>query len=82
MRPRALTTTVRGAASTAAVAAVVTFVFLLQPWRTCPDDDASAGCPALPQDAAVVMVAGTVALVALIGRRSAPVGRLAPPDRR
>ncbi len=52
--------------TTAGVAAVVTFVFLLQPWRTCPDDDAPAGCPALPQDAAVVMVAGTVVMVALV----------------
>ncbi|PRZ03060.1 hypothetical protein BCE75_11528 [Isoptericola sp. CG 20/1183] len=75
MRPRALTATVRGAASTAAVAAVVTFVFLLQPWRTCPDDDAPAGCPALPQDAAVVMVAGTVALIALFVMVVAAVAR-------
>lgn len=65
MRPQVLTATTRGAVATAGVAAAVTFVFFLQPWRTCPDDDAPAGCPPLPQDTAVVMVAGTVMLVAL-----------------
>jgi hypothetical protein len=48
------------------VAAVVAFVFLLQPWRSCPDDDVPAGCPALPEDAAVVSVALIVMLLSAV----------------
>jgi len=53
-------------ASLAVVSFVVMVVFFAQPWRTCPDDDSPAGCPALPQDAAVVTVAGVVLLLALL----------------
>lgn len=35
---------------------VVAVVFALQPWRTCPEDDVAAGCSALPQDVAGVML--------------------------
>ncbi len=31
-------------------------VFALQPWRVCPEDDAPAGCVALPHDTAVMMI--------------------------
>jgi hypothetical protein len=48
------------------VAAVVAFVYLLQPWRTCPDDTVPAACPALPQDAAVLTVALVVMLLSFV----------------
>jgi len=53
-------------ASFAVVSFGVMVVFFAQPWRTCPDDDVAAACPALPQDAAVMTVAGVVTLLSLL----------------
>lgn len=56
-----------GAGGAAAVAGgIVAFVFLLQPWRSCPYDDVPAGCVALPFDAAVMTIAMIVALLGFI----------------
>lgn len=42
--------------------AVMAVVFALQPWRECSEDDVAAGCVALPQDTAG-MIVGLVILV-------------------
>lgn len=43
--------------ATAVIAGVVmAVVFALQPWRECPEDDVAAGCVALPQDTAGMML--------------------------
>lgn len=40
------------------VGAVGSFVVFLQPWRSCPEiDDSSAGCPATPNDQALLALA-------------------------
>lgn len=54
-RIRASMYTLGGA--TAVIAGVVmAVVFALQPWRECPEDDVAAGCVALPQDTAGMML--------------------------
>lgn len=42
----------------------MSFAYVLQPWRTCPDDKAPVGCPMLPADAAILAVAMIVAVSA------------------
>ncbi len=44
----------------------MSFIYVLQPWRTCPDDDVPAGCPMLPDDAAILTVAMIVAVLATV----------------
>lgn len=52
------------------VGGVTTLIYLLQPWRSCPYEDTSAGCAMLPGDAAImtaamlVVVAGFAVLLA------------------
>lgn len=53
-----------GGSTLAVIGAAVSFVYFLQPWRTCPDDSAPAGCPMLPDDAAILTVAMIVAVLA------------------
>ncbi len=53
-----------GGTTLAVIGAVVSFVYLLQPWRTCPDDDAPAACPMLPDDAAILTGAMIVTVLA------------------
>ncbi len=53
---------------------VMTVVFALQPWRSCPEDDVAAGCVALPQDTAgmmlgLVVVGGGLVLLFVGARR-------------
>lgn len=50
-----------GGALTVLLGTLLTVVFALQPWRTCPEDDVAAGCAALPQDL-VGMMLGLVLL--------------------
>ena len=51
-------------AVTAAVGAIVTVVYFFQPWRSCDDEDTSAGCAMLPADANVMLIAILVTLSA------------------
>lgn len=53
-----------GGAAVAVLGVVVSFVYLLQPWRTCPDDTSPAACPMLPEDATVLAVALVVTVLA------------------
>jgi hypothetical protein len=53
-----------GGSTLAVIGAAVSFLYFLQPWRTCPDDDAPAGCPMLPDDAVTLTVAVIVAVLA------------------
>lgn len=55
-----------GGTTFAIIGAVVSVIYFLQPWRTCPDDDAPAGCPMLPDDAAIVTAAMVVTLFAAV----------------
>lgn len=64
-----------GGALAVLVGAVMAVVFALQPWRECPEDDVAAGCVALPQDTAgiilglVILVGGLVLLFVGARRR-------------
>lgn len=57
-----------------AVGGVMAAVFALQPWRSCPEDDVAAGCVALPQDTAgmmlgLVVLGGGLVLLSVGARR-------------
>lgn len=53
--------------ATAVIAGVVmAVVFALQPWRECPEDDVAAGCVALPQDTAGMMLGLVILGVGLV----------------
>ncbi|PPF71051.1 hypothetical protein C5E16_02050 [Clavibacter michiganensis] len=56
---------VLGAALTL-IGAAVTVLYLFQPWRTCPYDDAAAGCGMLAGDAAAMTAAMAVTLVGVV----------------
>lgn len=56
---------VAGSALLAGIGAIVAVVYFFQPWRSCDDEDTSAGCAMLPADAAVMTVAMVVTLVAV-----------------
>lgn len=45
-----------GGALAVVVGVAMVIVFALQPWRSCPEDDVAAGCRALPQDVAGIML--------------------------
>jgi len=64
-----------GGTSLAVLGAVVSVVFFMQPWRTCPDDDVPAGCPMLPVDAAVMEAAMVVTLFATAVAIAGAMGR-------
>lgn len=55
-----------GGALAALVGVVMAVVFALQPWRECPEDDVAAGCVALPQDTAGLMLGVVVVGVGLV----------------
>ncbi|ROP45543.1 hypothetical protein [Pseudokineococcus lusitanus] len=42
-------------------------LLVLQPWRTCPDDDAPAACPMLARDHGLLVACVVVGLVAALG---------------
>jgi hypothetical protein len=67
-------TTSAGALITVMSAAVVVLSFF-QPWRSCEDEDTSAGCAMLAQDAAVM---GIAAVATLAGVVVAAVGLMWP----
>lgn len=46
--------------------AVTTFVYLLQPWRSCPEDDTPAGCVMFPLDAAIMLIAMLATLAGVV----------------
>ncbi|MGR2752193.1 hypothetical protein [Agromyces arachidis] len=46
--------------------AIVTVVYLFQPWRTCPYDDSPAACAMLPADATVLAVAACATLIGVL----------------
>lgn len=46
--------------------AVVSALYIVQPWRSCSYADTSAGCAMLPQDAAVMSAAMLVTVIALL----------------
>jgi hypothetical protein len=48
------------------VGLVVAFVFFLQPWRSCPEDDSPTGCVALPIDTTFMVLGLIVAVAGLI----------------
>ncbi|MET0161403.1 MAG: hypothetical protein ABW204_02000 [Microbacteriaceae bacterium] len=52
----------------ALMGAVLTVIFLFQPWRSCPYDDSPAACAMLPGDAAVMSASmiGTVVGICLL----------------
>ena len=55
-----------GGVSTVLVGVVMAVVFALQPWRSCPEDDVAAGCVALPQDTAGMLLGLVVLGVGLV----------------
>lgn len=66
-KPLRLTLVVLGALL-AVVGAVLTVIYLFQPWRSCPYDDSPAACAMLPGDAAVMSASmlGTVVGMCLL----------------
>lgn len=48
------------------IGAIVTVVYVFQPWRSCDYEDSSAGCAMLPVDAAVMMAAMVTTVVGLV----------------
>ena len=72
-------------AVTSVTGALVSALFLWQPWRSCSYDDRSSACTMLPADAAVLMVSAittlagvTVLVMALLSAqepRSMPASR-------
>ncbi|WP_411721050.1 hypothetical protein [Mycetocola sp.] len=66
MTPRSKTLTKVIGGVIALAAAIVTYVYFFQPWRTCPYDDSSAACSMLPADAAVMATAMLGVLVGLV----------------
>lgn len=80
-RPLSVKYTVGGAAI-AVVGLALMALFALQPWRSCPEDDVAAGCRALPQDTAglvlglVLLMVGVALLIAgALNRRSTRAAR-------
>jgi len=55
-----------GGAKAAVAGVVMAVVFALQPWRECPEDDVAAGCVALPQDMAGMMLGLVILGVGLV----------------
>ncbi|MFI2102822.1 hypothetical protein ACH436_05985 [Isoptericola sp. NPDC019693] len=64
MRTRTSTAMLIGGTTLAVLGAIVSVVYFLQPWRTCPDEDSSAGCAMLPLDASIMAAAMVVTLFA------------------
>ena len=46
--------------------AIVTIVYIFQPWRSCPYDDSPSACGMLPADATVMSIAMLGTLVGLV----------------
>ncbi|MEL7976386.1 hypothetical protein AAG589_11025 [Isoptericola sp. F-RaC21] len=79
MRTRASTVMLVGGTSLALLGAVVSVVFFMQPWRTCPDDDVPAACPMLPLDASIMTAAMVVTLFATAVAVAGAAGRKRTP---
>ncbi|MFD6137989.1 hypothetical protein [Isoptericola sp. NPDC060257] len=75
MRTRSSTVMLVGGTSLAILGAVVSVVYFLQPWRTCPDEDSSAGCAMLPLDASIMSAAMVVTLFATAVAIAGAMGR-------
>lgn len=75
---RTRTRLIASGAAIALVGGAVVVLYFFQPWRSCDDEDTSAGCSMLPHDAAtmgvaaMVFVVGTVVLAAGLLMRRAP----------
>ncbi|KAA9085316.1 hypothetical protein [Microbacterium radiodurans] len=70
---------IAASATVSLLGAIITIVYLFQPWRRCDGEDTSAGCAMLPADAAVMAVAAlltivavTVLIVSVMTRRAVP----------
>ncbi|GAA1755442.1 hypothetical protein [Agromyces humatus] len=61
----------------ALVGGIVSLVYLLQPWRTCPGEDSPTACAMLPLDAVVMTIAilATIVGVAVFVLGLAKIGR-------
>lgn len=66
MKQRSTVLAVTTGAALALVGAIVTVVYLFQPWRTCPYDDSPAACAMLPADATVLAIAVCSTLIGLL----------------
>jgi hypothetical protein len=66
VRARAWTILIVVSAAITVAAGIVTGIYFLQPWRSCPYEDTSAGCAMLPGDAAVMAVAMWSGLVGVV----------------
>ncbi len=53
-------------ATIAVAGAIVTIVYLFQPWRSCPYDDSPSACAMLPADATVMSIAMLGTLVGIV----------------
>ena len=63
------TMTIVGGGLLSLIGAIVTVIYIFQPWRSCEYEDSSAGCAMLPVDAAVMtaaMLATVVGVVLLV----------------
>lgn len=66
MRTRAKVLTIVIGAVVAIAGAIVTTVYIFQPWRSCPYDDTPSACAMLPADATVMSIAMFGTLVGLV----------------
>ena len=66
MKQRSRVLAVATGATLALVGAIVTVVYLFQPWRTCPYDDSPAACAMLPADATVLAIAVCATLIGVL----------------
>lgn len=57
---------VAGSALLALGGAMVTVLYILQPWRSCDYEDTAMGCAMLPPDAIVMATAMLVTLTAIV----------------
>jgi hypothetical protein len=65
MDPKVRGSVVAGSALVALIGAMVTVVYVFQPWRSCDYEDTSAGCAMLPADATVMAVATVMTIVSV-----------------
>lgn len=66
MTRRRKTLTIVIGAVLAIFAALVTVVYFLQPWRSCPYDDSPAACVIFPTDVVVVAIAMLALMAGLV----------------
>jgi hypothetical protein len=66
MRQRTKVVAIVIGAVIAMAGALVTIVYIYQPWRICPYDDSPSACGMLPADATVMSIAMFGTLVGLV----------------